>query len=153
MHVWALGLSCETASKTPPKFNEKTPREQKKTKVELEEGKNAKFWAVQRRAVRRGRSGALGSCAGGPAQGVRWRRVRRKGGSVEEGQAEGWCRKGWTSMLFLSVCPGVPPRTRVFRGKSRVMRRWVSLLGWGPFEQLDPFETCETPGWLKGLEG
>ena len=66
VHVWALGLSCETpaashdnlrtpkrahfrapALQTPPKFHEKTPqKEEKRTKMGVGEGKKgAKFWA------------------------------------------------------------------------------------------------------------
>ena len=73
MHVWALGLSCETpaappvraagartrqpenskrahfrapALQTPPKFHVRTPRERKKKKIVAGKGKkNAKFWA------------------------------------------------------------------------------------------------------------
>ena len=79
MHVWALGLSCETpaappdraagartrqpenskrahlsaqALQTPPNFHEKTPREgRKERKWERErEKKSAKFWALRLRA-------------------------------------------------------------------------------------------------------
>ena len=73
MHVWALGLSCETPAappdraagagtrqpenskrahlsvptlQTPPKFHEKTPREGRKERILRREGeKRAKFWA------------------------------------------------------------------------------------------------------------
>ena len=87
MHVWSFRLSCETpaappnraagartrqpenskrahlrvpALQTPPKFNEKTPRERRKNEISGgREKKSAKFWAVQ---------GKGGPAEGGPGE-------------------------------------------------------------------------------------
>ena len=55
-------------SETPPKFNEKTPRERQKAKTVAGEGKKrAKFWAVRRGVVQCNGVRCRGVRKGGPA--------------------------------------------------------------------------------------
>ena len=70
-HIWG-----SRPLKTPPKFNERTPkRESKRTKMKWKREKRAKFWAVRRRVVQR--------------KGVQRRGVQRRQGVRSRGEPEG----------------------------------------------------------------
>ena len=121
-------------SKTPPKFNEKTPRESTKSEI-LGGGrkkKRARFWAVQRKGGPEGPSSGGRSSRGGPAEDGPVKGGPAEGGPAEGGPAE---ENGGTSSGYFVT--GLVSSMIQLRSGWTKQRMHLENLGSGPGSQRD----------------